>query len=180
MELTLNLVRYYVYVYTDLEKPGRYEVQTSMGSFTFDHQPVYIGKGAGDRMISHQRGASNSRLMDLIDRGNFECKTISFGLPSYSAHALEAELIYRIGRIDLGKGPLFNESAGVQLYEAKGTDDIGPYHLEFNRLLHILKILNQCKTNKDASKVLGISERSLYRYIKDYRLKKLEGSWVQI
>lgn len=180
MELTINLVRYYIYAYTDLTKPGRFTVETSVGSITFDHEPVYIGKGAGDRMLAHQNGASNQRLMELIEKSNFECKVILKELPSHSAYAIESELIYKIGRLDLGKGPLVNESSGVHLPETDKSYDIGPYHLEFNKMIYVLKILNNTKTIKQASKVLGLSERTMYRYTKDYHLKKVDGSWVQV
>ena len=179
--LKVKLVRFYLYVYLDLEKPGIYNIETSMGEFTFKHTPIYIGKGADKRMEYHQtESCRNQRLKEKIKEGTYECYIIKKDLPSHLAYSLESELIYRIGRIDLGSGPLFNESSGVNLIEADKKSEIGPFHLEFNKLMRIIQVLNSTKTLKKSAKILGISERSVYRFIEGYKLKKIEGSWVQI
>jgi hypothetical protein len=173
-------VRFYLYVYLDLEKPGIYNIETSMGEFTFKHTPVYIGKGADKRMEDHQtESCRNRRLKDKIKEGTYECYVIKKDLPSHLAYSLESELIYRIGRIDLGSGPLFNESAGVNLIEAKKDSEIGPLHLEFNKLMRIIHVLNTAKNLRKSAEALGVSERSVYRLIQGYKLEKVEGSWVQ-
>jgi hypothetical protein len=46
--------------------------------------------------------------------------------------------------------------------------------------MRIIQVLNTSKTLKESSIKLGISTRSVYRFIEGYRLKKIEGSWVQI
>ena len=179
--LKVKLVRFYLYVYLDLEKPGIYNIETSMGEFTFKHTPVYIGKGADKRMEYHQtESCRNQRLKNKIKEGTYECYIIRKDLPSHLAYSLESELIYRIGRIDLGTGPLFNESAGINLIEAKKDSEIGPLHLEFNKLMRILYVLNKSKNLRKSAEVLGVSERSVYRFIQGYKLKKIEGNWVQI
>lgn len=180
MELTLNLVRYYVYAYTDLEKPGHYIIYTSKGKVTFTHEPVYIGKGTDVRMESHQHDGKNKRLKDFLENGSYDCFKIYSELPSHDAYQLESELIYKIGRIDLGKGPLVNESTGVHLPETREDQEIGPYHLEFNKMIHVMKALNSKRTIKEAAEALEISERTLYRYTKGYRLEKIDGDWVQV
>jgi len=179
--LKVKLVRFYLYVYLDLEKPGIYNIETSMGEFTFKHTPVYIGKGADKRMEYHQtESCRNQRLKNKIKEGTYECYIIRKDLPSHLAYSLESELIYKIGRIDLGTGPLFNESAGVNLIEAKKDSEVGPLHLEFNKLMRIIYVLNRSKSLKNSAEVLGVSERSIYRFIQGYKLKKIEGSWVQV
>lgn len=180
MESTINLIRYYVYAYTNLSKPGHYVVYTSKGKVTFTHEPVYIGKGNGSRMESHQSDGKNKRLVDFIENGNYDFYKIYQDLPSHYAYQLENELIYNIGRMDLEKGPLFNECAGVNLPETKENYDIGPYHLEFNKMIHVLKALNTKRTIKEAAEALKISERSIYRYTKEYCLKKINGDWIQV
>lgn len=174
-------MRFYLYVYLDLEKPGIYNVETSMGEFTFKHTPVYIGKGADKRMEYLQtESCRNQRLKNKIKEGTYECYIIKKDLPSHLAYSLESELIYKIGRIDLGSGPLFNESSGVNLIESKKDSEIGPLHIEFNKLMRIIEVLNGEKTLKKSAKILGISERTLYRLIEGYKLKKIEGNWIQI
>ena len=174
-------MRFYLYVYLDLEKPGVYNIDTSMGEFMFKHTPVYIGKGADKRMEYHQtESCRNQRLKEKIKAGTYECYIIRKDLPSHLAYVLESELIYRIGREDLGNGPLFNESSGVNLIEADKKSEIGPLHLEFNKLMRIIYVLNTSKTLKESSRKLGISERSVYRFIDGYRLKKMEGTWIQM
>jgi hypothetical protein len=179
--LRVKPVKFYLYVYLDLENPGIYNIETSMGEFTFKHTPVYIGKGADKRMEYHQtESCRNQRLKNKIKEGTYECYIIRKDLPSHLAYSLESELIHRIGRIDLGTGPLFNESAGVNLIEAKKDSEIGPLHLEFNKLMRIIYVLNKSKSLKNSAEILGISERSIYRCIQSYKLKKIEGSWVQV
>lgn len=181
MQTLINLyMSNYIYVYVDISKPGFYQYTTSMGTFTFDHMPVYIGKGMYDRINSHIESAKNNRLKELIDTGDFDCYKISEDLSSHLAYKLEAELIYKIGRLDLDKGPLFNESAGIRLIEANKFDNIGPLHIEFNKIINIIKALNSTKTLKEAANLLEISERTLHRYKKSYRLQREQsGDWIQ-
>jgi predicted transcriptional regulator YheO len=46
--------------------------------------------------------------------------------------------------------------------------------------MRIIYVLNRSKSLKNSAEVLGISERSIYRFIQGYKLKKIEGSWVQV
>lgn len=181
MNLKINLVRFYIYVYLDTNKPGIFNINTSMGEFEFNHMPIYIGKGADHRMEYHQTDSCrNQRLKYKIEEGNFECYIIKKDLPSHLAYRLESELIYKIGRIDINSGPLFNETGGVNLIEADKYAEIGPLHLEFNKLILILRMLNTSKNLKQAAQKLGISERSVYRYIKGYKLEKSPTGWYQL
>ena len=40
---------FYVYVYLDPRKPGSF----NYGKLEFDFEPIYIGKGHGERMYNH-------------------------------------------------------------------------------------------------------------------------------
>lgn len=182
MEVNIKFMRYYIYAYVDLESPGNWEYDTSVGTVKFSHKPIYIGKGCGGRMEGHMQGANNGRLDELIQRGNIEYFKINLldNLTSHIAYKIESELIYLIGREDLGTGPLFNESAGINLVEAKKHSQISPFNLELNKLLYVIEILNNTNSLKEASEILGISERSIYRIKKDYSLKKVSGDWVQV
>ena len=172
-------VRFYLYAYLDTERPGSYIVETSMGEFIFDYTPIYIGKGADNRMEYHQSCCKNPKLSEKIKKGTYKCFIFKKDLSSDTAYGLESEIIYKIGREDLNKGPLYNLSSGINLIETKSKSDIGPLHLEFNKLIHIIKVLNLSKTIKKASERLEISERSLYRFIKGYKLKREDKDWFQ-
>jgi len=171
--------RYYVYAYLNLEIHGRYEIESSLGKIVFEHEPFYIGKGRGDRMLSHQNGTKNKRLFEKINNGTYQIIKIREDLPVDVAYSFESELIYKIGRIDLGNGPLVNETAGIYLHESKNVKEIGPFHLEFNKFILILKALNRNRFLKSAAEQLQISERTLYRLIDDYKLQKIDGEWIQ-
>ena len=168
----MKLMRYYIYAYVDTTKPVNSVYETSLGSYHFEFEPIYIGKGNGTRGTDHQKGSHKLGLNEAIKSGNFEYIELEYGIPSHYAYQLESELIYHIGRKDLGKGPLTNLCAGIHLVEAKNVAEIGPLHLEFNKMLLVLKVLNQTKTIKEAAGLLDISERSLYRYLKGYKIVK--------
>ncbi len=170
--MKIKLVRYYIYAFLDTTKPGTYNYTTSMGNFNFNYEPIYIGKGNGRRHQSHLNEAKNIRLRNLIESGNYECEIVSDELPSHLSYKIESELIYQIGRIDLETGPLVNETAGIYLVNAKRHDEIAPLNLEYNKVIHMLKILNKKRTLGGAAGVLGISPRTLYRYLKAYKLVK--------
>jgi len=165
-------MRYSIYIYLDQDKPGDFSYNTSDGIYQFDYEPLYIGKGMWGRMKSHQHHGTNQRLKEFIKSKNYETKIIRENLASHYAYKLESELIYLIGRIDLRTGPLVNESCGVHLTHAQSHKEIGPLNLEFNKMIHILEILNTQKTIKKSASILGISERTIYRYLKEYHIIK--------
>lgn len=174
-------MRYYIYIYLNKTKPGIFSYETTnYGILKFEYEPVYVGKGAGNRAELHLSQSHNIRLDEIIKNNKYIFYKIDEGLPSHIAYQLETELIYRIGRIDLETGPLVNECAGVHLVEAEPKDNISPYNLEFNKFLLILQALNNNKTQKAAAKTLNVSERTIYRYIHDYKLKKIDNEWNQV
>lgn len=83
-------------------------------------QPFYVGKGIGERFLMHERDARNlpscrSHKLNLIraiwKRGQKLCYKIDgFFDGEDSAHQREVELIRSIGRHDLGRGPLTNQT----------------------------------------------------------------------
>lgn len=96
---------FYVYVYRD-PRP------------TKNNQPVYVGKGTGDRDLSHwSRGSHNKPFQDFIAhlkvRGLVAtCERVFETEDESAAFAKEVELISLYGRRNLGKGPLFNLTDG--------------------------------------------------------------------
>ena len=96
---------FYVYVYRD-PRP------------TKNNQPVYVGKGTGDRDLSHwSRGSHNKPFQDFIAhlkvRGLVApCERVLETDIEAEAFAKEIELIALYGRRDLKRGPLFNLTDG--------------------------------------------------------------------
>jgi hypothetical protein len=96
---------FYVYVYRD-PRP------------TKNNQPVYVGKGTGDRDLSHwSRGSHNKPFQDFIAhlkvRGLVAlCERVLETPNEADAFAREIELIALYGRRNLKRGPLFNLTDG--------------------------------------------------------------------
>lgn len=96
---------FYVYVYRD-PRP------------TKNNQPVYVGKGTGDRDLSHwSRGSHNKPFQDFIAhlkaRGFVSiCERVFETENETDAFAKEIELIALYGRRNLKQGSLFNLTDG--------------------------------------------------------------------
>lgn len=96
---------FYVYVYRD-PRP------------TKGNQPVYVGKGTGDRDISHwAKGSHNKPFQDFLShlkrRGLVAaCQRVFETEDEEAAFAKERELVTLYGRRDLGTGTLFNRTDG--------------------------------------------------------------------
>ena len=96
---------FYVYVYRD-PRPMK------------NNQPVYVGKGTGDRDISHwSRGSHNKPFQDFISHIKRKglvatCDRVFETDDEAAAFAKEVELITLYGRRDLGTGTLFNRTDG--------------------------------------------------------------------
>ena len=82
-------------------------------------EPFYVGKGKGDRQHAHIRRArkgEESYLCEHIRKLNYHdgIKIVkgSINLSEWDALSLECKLIERIGRLDLGTGPLLNRTPG--------------------------------------------------------------------
>ena len=98
-------MKFYVYVYRD-PRPSK------------NSQPVYIGKGTGDRDLSHwSRGSHNKPLQDFLShlRGRGMTASVERVFETdneQEAFAKEMQLIELYGRRDLKTGALFNRTAG--------------------------------------------------------------------
>lgn len=154
-------LKYFNYIYLDPRKPGIYTYQNV--PFIFNYEPFYIGKAASKkRMKSHLSTSLNSKYAS----GRFKCSLIkaikSAGLtPIYYSinknisefEALENEkfLILKIGRRDLGKGPLTNlkdsDSGNTNFKVSQETKDK-------------MRILNLGKTlSEEHKKKIGLSNK---------------------
>ena len=111
----------YIYVYLDPRKPGKY----IYGEYSFDYEPFYIGKGAGNRWIHHIRNVKNNikdvnpkkinKIKKILKEGyNLEFFVIKIyqNLNSNFANLLETKIIDVIGKLNEKKGPLLNVGNG--------------------------------------------------------------------
>lgn len=107
--------RFYVYVYLDPRRPGKY----NFPGFSFDFKPIYVGKGSKNRDINHLNYCKKTdshfyRILRRILNENDKPKIIRIkeDLTEEEAFKLEIELIRIIGRTDLKTGTLLNKTSG--------------------------------------------------------------------
>lgn len=112
-------MNFYTYIYFDPKYPGRYTYQGIPMSFLY--KPMYIGKGKNDRINYH---LSRKKSLEKIPlpfqrtlkkrlKEGYEIYKIKLpGCAEDEAFFLEKWFIARIGRNDLGKGPLLNMTDG--------------------------------------------------------------------
>jgi hypothetical protein len=109
---------YYVYVYLNPLKNGK----MIYCEYSFDFEPFYVGKGRNNRASIHFRKVKNGNYSNLpkyhlikkiLDEGK-EPIIIKYkkNMSEADAFKLEEDMILKIGRTDLGKGPLRNLSNG--------------------------------------------------------------------
>lgn len=110
---------YYIYLYLDPRKNGNFVYS----EYIFEYEPIYVGKGVGNRYKEHLR---NSRLNlptgNKIKQGKLK-KILSEGLKPIivklhenlseeNSLKLEKDIIFKIGRIINKTGPLTNLTEG--------------------------------------------------------------------
>ena len=107
----------YVYAYLDPTKPGKYEYD----EYIFEFEPFYIGEGLKDRLkrhlkethSTHKNHHKTNKIAQLKKNGYLPIIIkIKENISKVSAQELEIELINKIGRKDLNKGPLLNMTDG--------------------------------------------------------------------
>jgi hypothetical protein len=114
IEKMMLINEYFVYCFLDKRKPGEY----IHGDYVFDFEPIYIGKGKGNRPNRHYYlyKRYNTRFYSkmksiILDGFNPEFILISSNLSEKDSLELEISLISTIGRIENG-GTLTNLTDG--------------------------------------------------------------------
>jgi len=122
-------MEYYVYVYLDPRKSGKFKYAEML----FDFLPFYVGKGKGNRLYDHldekrKCNPHKSRIIEKIKKDGLEpiVFTLLEHLSEESALLFEVEVISKIGRFDKKSGPLTNLTDGgdgssgyIQSWETK-------------------------------------------------------------
>jgi hypothetical protein len=108
---------YYVYVYLDPRKPGKYKY----GKLKFDYEPFYVGKGHKGRYRQHiysirakDENTHRTRKIKKILRLGLKPIIIFYKKNIFDKQAkkIEIKLIAKIGRMDRKKGTLTNHTDG--------------------------------------------------------------------
>jgi len=111
--------KYYVYVYLNTLNPGKFDYE----DISFEYEPFYIGKGKDDRMYHHLNKVKNSSKYKPNEKFNIIENCIKSkndpiivklfdNLTEDHSLIKENEIIKKIGRFDLNKGPLTNRNDG--------------------------------------------------------------------
>lgn len=110
--------KFYVYVYLNPLKPGKY----SFDDLNFEFEPFYVGKGANNRIDEHvfnshiendkNKLKTNSILKILNNKENVIKIKLYDNLTEEEAFKEEKRIIKLIGRRDLGNGTLVNLTNG--------------------------------------------------------------------
>ena len=105
----------YIYVYLDSRKKGSY----SYGEYHFEYEPFYVGKGIGERYLTHLRVANGSRkggnnliiskIRSILNDG-YETIILKIieNLTKENYDIFEKTIIKTIGKSCDGLGPLLN------------------------------------------------------------------------
>ncbi|MCK9529512.1 MAG: GIY-YIG nuclease family protein [Gammaproteobacteria bacterium] len=104
---------FYTYIYFDPRKPGSYMYE----DLIFNFEPIYVGKGQGNRYLKHLKDKTQTikatKIRKIISEG-FDpiIVKIKENISEYEAKKLEAEIMKKIGTIVeidvLPRGPLTN------------------------------------------------------------------------
>lgn len=103
---------FYVYILLDSSKPGVW----NYGSFSFDYEPFYVGKGKSNRIKDtfYDKSPFKKKKIDKLKSNGIEIitKKLFESLSNEEAIKYEIDLISIIGRRDFNKGPLVNLTDG--------------------------------------------------------------------
>jgi hypothetical protein len=172
----INDVNYGCYIYAFLDSTKKRKVK--IGDIIFPYEPFYIGKGIGGRADHLERNERVNERLESIKKkgGEVIVLKIKEDLTNLQSSRLENYFIKSIGRTDLGEGPLLNEWGGIHFADPDlALLELTDLNLERNTNSMILDALNNSKTRVEASRKLGISQRTLARKIEALDIKKGEN-----
>jgi hypothetical protein len=130
MSSSENDCRFYVYVYLDPRKPGKYVYDGV--NVCFLYEPFYVGKGTGKRIKNHFKptvlndGTFKSNVFKKILEDSQRPIPLKLfnDINDQQSKDAEVKLIKEIGRIKLGTGPLTNlTDGGDGSYGFKHTEE---------------------------------------------------------
>jgi len=163
----------YVYVYMNpLKKLNDNIILDISGEkFVFDYEPFYIGKGKGDRMFQHLKennrdmNDNKKEIIKNIQNQGYEpiIKIIKNELTEYESYTLEGIIISNLDN-------LTNMTGGKSKKNEYKLDSI-ENSIEYEKNKQILTLISKGLKNKEISKKLGISERTLYRLKSNFKSK---------
>lgn len=165
----------YVYVYMNPFKKMDTPLVISVGGdeFVFEYEPFYIGKGKGDRSLSHliEKNVVNIKkhniISDIFEKGGHPIVTIlKKELMEVESHKLELILIKKL---NLFLSNMVGIEGSNNFSEYK-FDGILENTIEYQKNLKFLDVLKNSKTNDEVAKKLGISVRTVYRMKKNLKL----------
>ena len=119
---TTGKTDYYVYVYCDPRKPGKFEYDNL--NFTFNYEPFYVGMGRNSRWTRHltpyeinwnYNSIKNGKIKHILSEGYDILKYVVFYKTKMlrdEAREIEKLLINQIGRICDNTGVLSNLTLG--------------------------------------------------------------------
>lgn len=165
-----NEKKYYVYMFFDANEITNIDI----ANIHFDYIPFYIGKGKNERYNDINNRDKNlvNHVNNLKDKNQFGIKILIDNLSEIDAYHYEQIFINNFGKLCDGTGILYNKSSGNNKTINNVDGKKIKLNIEYNFIQTIIIALNAEKTILDASKKLNISERTLYRKIKNYSIIK--------
>lgn len=149
--------KYYIYALLDSSKKGEYIYD----DIKLEFEPFYIGKGTENRLKHSLKSKSNtfkvSKIKSLKDR-NIEIISIKLyeWLDNIESLELEKVVIKKIGRRDLGLGPLTNLTDGGdgRLTSPHSEETKYKLHLSSKKTAKIRKDLGTDKHTEETKQIL--------------------------
>jgi len=144
----MNQNNYYVYVYLDPMKKGKYVYN----DLNFNYEPFYIGKGKGKRIVygldDINNSSSKKSRIKHIRRNGFEPIILKIyeNLTETMSYYLEKNIINEIGR---------DKNNGILVNRIKGSSS---------------KIINKVFIDKNNKMVIVINVNSIFYELQDGRI----------
>ena len=162
--------KFYIYVYLDPRKPGKYEYSNLNISFLY--QPFYVGKGSGKRYKDHLYNCNLNnntnpykirKLKNILKEYPIEevyrfCIIVHTSDDEEEIYDIEKHYIKNIGIASWNEGPLTNLSMSKGGISGSQYDGFEVYDLKYNR---------------------GILIKDIKQFDKKYNTKYIKNLWIQ-